>query len=93
VRAMRDAAESDWAGVANIGGGSPVSMNAAIALISEMLGPVPVVRGADSPGDVRHTSADTRIAAAAFGYRPRTTLEDGLRAMAEWALAAEAVAP
>jgi nucleoside-diphosphate-sugar epimerase len=91
VNAMREAAESDWTGVANIGGGSPVSMNDAIALIREMLGPIEVLRRPGSPGDVRHTSADTRVAAAAFGYLPKATLEEGLRAMVEWALAAEAV--
>jgi nucleoside-diphosphate-sugar epimerase len=36
-------------------------------------------------GDVRHTSADTRVAASAFGYAPRVGLEEGLSSMAAWA--------
>jgi nucleoside-diphosphate-sugar epimerase len=91
VTAMRDAAASDWTGVANIGGGLQVSMNDVIALVTELLGPVEVVRGPASAGDVRRTSADTRVAAAGFGYRPRTTLAAGLDAMADWARAGEAV--
>ena len=43
----------------------------------------------EATGDVRHTSADTSVAAAAFGYRPRTSLAEGLAAMVAWALARE----
>jgi nucleoside-diphosphate-sugar epimerase len=85
VAAMQAVAASDWVGIANIGGGHQVSMNEAIALVSEICGDVLVVRGAEAAGDVRHTGADTRLAASAFGYRPDTTLEEGLRAMVEWA--------
>jgi nucleoside-diphosphate-sugar epimerase len=84
VAAMRDAARSDWVGVANVGGGQRVSMNDAIALVSSICGRVDVSRRPRSTGDVRHTGADTRLAEAAFGYRPRTTLCEGLAAMVEW---------
>jgi nucleoside-diphosphate-sugar epimerase len=89
--AMRDAAVSDFSGVANIGGGVRVSMNQVIAMVSAMCGPTDVVRRPASAGDVRHTSADTRLAKAAFGYRPHTTLRQGLSAMVEWARSSEAV--
>jgi nucleoside-diphosphate-sugar epimerase len=89
VTAMRAAATSDWIGVANIGGGRQVSMNDAIALLSELCASVSVVRRAASAGDVRHTGADTRVAAAAFGYRPQTMLREGLRAMVECERATE----
>ena len=84
VAAMRAVATSSWADVANIGGGLRVTMNEAIAVLSEICGPVEVIRRPRSAGDVRHTGADTRVAAAAFGYRPRTTLEHGLQAMVDW---------
>ena len=83
ITAMRAAACSDWAGVANIGGGMQVSLNRAIALVSEICQPVQVVRRDPTRGDVRRTGADTGVAAAAFGYQPETTLEQGLRAMVE----------
>jgi nucleoside-diphosphate-sugar epimerase len=91
VAAMRDAATSDFVGVANIGGGVCVSMNEAVTLVTSLCGPVDVVRRRHSAGDVRHTSADTRLAASAFGYRPQTTLPAGLAAMVEWARSREAV--
>jgi nucleoside-diphosphate-sugar epimerase len=84
VTAMRDAAVSGWVGVANIGGGVSVSMNEVVAMVSSLCGPIEVVRQAASAGDVRHTGADTTVAAEGFGYEPRTTLEEGVRAMIEW---------
>jgi nucleoside-diphosphate-sugar epimerase len=84
VRGMREAAHSDWVGVANIGGGMQVSMNHVIARLSEICAPVEVSRKPPSAGDVRDTGADTGVAAASFGYRPRTTLDEGLRAMVDW---------
>jgi nucleoside-diphosphate-sugar epimerase len=91
VTAMRDAATSDWVGVANIGGGHQVSMNEVIVRLSRICGPVGVSRKPPVAGDARHTGADTRVAAAGFGYRPRTTLDEGLRAMVEWERAREVV--
>jgi nucleoside-diphosphate-sugar epimerase len=91
VTGMRDAATSDWVGVANIGGGQQVSMNEVIARLSSISGPIDVVRKQAVAGEVRHTSADTRVAATGFGYQPRTTLEKGLAAMVEWERAREAV--
>jgi nucleoside-diphosphate-sugar epimerase len=91
VTAMRDAASSDWVGVANIGGGQQVSINEVVARLSEICGGVEILRKPPAAGDVRHTSADTRVAASGFGYQPRTTLEEGLRAMVEWERAREGV--
>jgi nucleoside-diphosphate-sugar epimerase len=84
VSAMRDAATSDWVGVANIGGGHQVSLKEVIARLSNVYGPVEILQAPRAPGDVRHTGADTRVAAAGFGYQPRTTLDEGLQAMVEW---------
>ncbi|MGZ4275050.1 MAG: NAD-dependent epimerase/dehydratase family protein [Solirubrobacteraceae bacterium] len=82
--ALRSAAVSDWLGVANIGGGVRVSMNDVIATLSAICGPIELVHRTREAGDARHTGADTRVAADAFGYRPATTLDAGLRAMVEW---------
>jgi nucleoside-diphosphate-sugar epimerase len=89
VQAMRDAAASDWCGVANIGGGSRTSLNAVLDIVRDLCGELRVVRRPQATGDVRHTAADTSVAAAAFGYRPRTSLPEGLAAMVAWAHAPE----
>jgi nucleoside-diphosphate-sugar epimerase len=89
VQAMRDAAASDWSGVANVGGGSRTSLNAVLEIVADLCGELRIVRRPQATGDVRHTAADTSVAAAAFGYRPRTTLPEGLAAMVAWARSPE----
>jgi nucleoside-diphosphate-sugar epimerase len=84
VGAMRDAAASDWCGVANIGGGARTSMNEAVAVVENLCGDVRINRASKAAGDVRHTSADTSVARDAFGYIPRTSLALGLEAMVDW---------
>jgi nucleoside-diphosphate-sugar epimerase len=84
VQAMRDAAASDWCGVANIGGGSRTSLNDVLEIVRDLCGDLRIVRRPQATGDVRHTAADTSVAAAAFGYRPRTSLAQGLAAMVDW---------
>jgi nucleoside-diphosphate-sugar epimerase len=84
VQAMRDAAASDWCGVANIGGGSRTSLNDVLETVRDLCGDLRIVRRPQATGDVRHTAADTSVAAAAFGYRPRTSLAQGLAAMVDW---------
>jgi nucleoside-diphosphate-sugar epimerase len=81
VRAMRDAALSDFTGVANIGGGCRTSMNEVLALVSELAGPPVVVRCDTQRGDVRDTAADTRTAFEGFGFVPATGLREGLALM------------
>ena len=87
VSAMRNAALSDWCGVANIGGGSRTSMKEVIAMVEALCGPIDITAGRPQQGDVRHTAADTSVAAAAFGYAPRTSITEGLEAMVAWAQA------
>jgi nucleoside-diphosphate-sugar epimerase len=81
VRAMRDAARSPWCGVANIGGGSRTSLNDVLEIVGDLCGNLCVVRRPQAIGDVRDTAADISVAEAAFGYRPGTSLPDGLAAM------------
>lgn len=81
VTAMREAALSPWTGVANIGGGSRTTMNQVIQAVSEIAGPMDVVRLPAQRGDVRHTAADTTRAREGFGYSPQVSLREGLERM------------
>lgn len=71
--------------VYNIGGGSRVGLLEVFELIARVAGrPVRVDRLEAQRGDMRDTYADTRRAAADLGFRPRVTLEQGLRAQHDW---------
>ena len=81
VQAMRAAARSPWCGVANIGGGARTSLRGAIDIVEELCGDLHVLSRPRAEGDARDTAADISLAEAAFGYRPRTPLREGLAAM------------
>ena len=72
-------------GVYNIGGGSRVSINHVLDLMSAITGQTPtVLREMAQKGDMRDTYADTGRARHDLGFVPSTTLEDGIRAENEW---------
>jgi nucleoside-diphosphate-sugar epimerase len=72
-------------GPVNIGGGSRVTVNEALAVLSRILGrELEVVRGEPVAGDVRHTSADLGRARELLGYAPLVGLEEGLGREVEW---------
>jgi nucleoside-diphosphate-sugar epimerase len=84
VRALFAAAQSDWAGIANIGGGSRTSMAEVIRLVESLVDrAVQIVRLSAQPGDVRDTAADIALAQQAFGYTPTVPLAEGLGQMVE----------
>jgi UDP-glucuronate 4-epimerase len=90
VRAIRAAATAESApGRAyNVGGGAPVSLNAALEQLAALAGrPLDVRRAARESGDVVHTAADVRRARDELGFTPATELATGLRAEYEWILA------
>ncbi|MEX3106033.1 NAD-dependent epimerase/dehydratase family protein [Streptomyces sp. ST1015] len=87
VAAMRQAAMSEFRGVANVGGGSRTTMRQAVRVVEQVTGPVELRTVPARPGDARHTTADIRRARASFGYRPRVALDEGLADMARAALA------
>jgi hypothetical protein len=60
-------------------------MKDVIAIVEALCGPVDITVGRTQQGDVRHTAADTSVAATGFGYAPRTSISDGLEAMVAWA--------
>jgi nucleoside-diphosphate-sugar epimerase len=69
----------------NIGGGVPISMNAAITTLEELTGRVAERRYRPARlGDQRHTFADIGKAREHFGYAPRVAPADGLRAQVAW---------
>lgn len=81
VKAMRQAALSPWTGIANIGGGSPSTMNEVIETLEDIAGPFDVVHLPAQRGDLRHSAADTTRAREGFGYAPRVSLREGLERM------------
>lgn len=92
VAAMRAAALSPWTGVANLGGGSEVTLRQVIDLLGRLGAAVRIVPGPARPGDARRTAADISLAQDAFAYRPATDIRTGLTAMLR-AEPARAVAP
>lgn len=69
----------------NLGGGSRVSVNRVIQLLEGITEREARIRYvAVGQGDVRHTSADIRRAESILGYRPSTTLAEGLRRERAW---------
>ena len=77
-------------GAYNIGGGHVVSLNEVIDLVQELTGKrVKLNRMEAQMGDVRRTSADTAKIRSVLGYRPNTSIRDGLSAEVEYFAALE----
>jgi UDP-glucose 4-epimerase len=78
VRAMRPDAPDEFA--VNIGTGVETSVNRLYAVMAELVGyrRQPVYRAARA-GEIRRSVLDASRAAGVLGWRPRTTLEEGLR--------------
>ena len=71
--------------VYNIGGGTRVSMNEVIEMISRVADRRPfVVHDPAQKGDMRHTYADTSLARTDLGFSPAVGLEEGLAAEYRW---------
>lgn len=72
-------------GVFNIGGGSRVTINSVLKILTEILSVKAKIKYKNTQkGDVGHTCADISKAENAFGYRPRITLYEGLKREYEW---------
>ncbi len=73
--------------VYNIGGGTPVTLLAAVRLLEEQLGkPIEIEHREQARGDARQTGADTELARVELGFSPSVSLEDGLARQVEWTL-------
>jgi UDP-glucuronate 4-epimerase len=79
----------DGTGTYNVGGALEASMNESIALFEAASGrQLDVVRHEEPvAGDQRRTKADTTRIREELGWRPRVSLEDGIRAQWSWASA------
>jgi UDP-glucuronate 4-epimerase len=65
----------------NLGSGQPVRLVDLVDAVGRAVGRAPTVRWLpEQPGDVPLTHADLEFATRDLGYRPRTTLAEGLRA-------------
>lgn len=86
VQANLDAARKGVPGaVYNLGGGTRISMNEVFKLIERVTGqPARIKYIARHHGDVTHTAASVERAERDFSFKPRVTLEEGLRREAEW---------
>jgi len=82
----------DWTGAAesaleivNLGESRTTRLDALVALIAREVGrEARLERLPAQPGDVRRTCADVRKAARILGYRPATTVEDGIPRFVRW---------
>ncbi len=88
VAAMASAAERGVPGrVYNVGGGSRVSVNDVLAIISRVTGrDIHLDEQPAQMGDMRDTYADTSRAREDLGFQPSITLADGLHAEYQWLL-------
>lgn len=69
----------------NIAGGARISMREAIAMVEQLTGkPARIEEHPVAQGDMAHTYADISRAQALLGYRPRTTLREGLLDEIAW---------
>jgi len=68
--------------VLNIGGGARISLMEVVDVMGEIMGVKPAVRReGPQKGDARDTWADISRARRRLGYRPRTTIREGLQKM------------
>jgi UDP-glucuronate 4-epimerase len=84
----------DWTGlpdgagaleIVNLGGSRTTRLDALVALISAALGrEARLERMPAQPGDVHRTCADVRKAGRLLGYRPGTTVEEGIPRFVRW---------
>ncbi len=71
--------------IVNLGEARTTSLARLVELIARALGREPrVERLPAQPGDVRRTCADIRKAARVLGYRPATTVEEGVPRFVRW---------
>ena len=69
----------------NVGGGEVVSLNEVIAKLEQLTGrKLRIHREPARPGDQKHTAADISRIRETLGYRPTTSVLEGLRAQLEW---------
>lgn len=89
VDAFMAAAERGTPGaVYNVGGGCPATVTDVLDMLRKIIAPraLNVRFETAQSGDVRHTRADLKATQKDLNYKPKVSLEDGLKAQWEWAL-------
>ncbi len=75
---------SGWE-IVNLGASHTTSLSRLVELIARAVGREPRLEALPAqPGDVRRTCADVRKAERLFGYRPATTVEEGIPRFVRW---------
>jgi UDP-glucuronate 4-epimerase len=73
--------------VLNLGAGRPVDLMRYIQVFEEKLGKTAILNLMPmQPGDVTNTEADVAATAAAIGYAPKVSIEEGVGRFADWYL-------
>jgi len=78
------AAKAESGSVFNIGGGSHVTVNQALKIIEQYVGPLGVKKSERAAGDAAHTGADASRAIEKLGFVPKVNIEIGLRNECDW---------
>jgi len=69
----------------NLGGNDPVTLSTLVSEIEKAVGKKALIdRRPAQPGDVERTYADLTRSAAELGYKPRTSLAEGLKRFVGW---------
>lgn len=69
----------------NIGTGSRITINGLVNMINNILGKEIQPKYEEAhPGDIRHSLADITKAQEMLGFRPRTSIMDGIESTIEW---------
>lgn len=85
---LRAARPGTPSGAYNIASGTQIEIGALAESIRELVASdVAIVHGDERAGDVRDSLADVSSAAAAFGFDPAVTLDEGLPEYVAWATA------
>lgn len=81
----RAATSGNVGAVYNIAAGRPRTLHELIATLEEILeAKLRVTYRPARPGDIKHSFADTTLAARELGWTPTVTFEEGLRRTVEW---------
>lgn len=72
--------------VLNVGSGSAITITDVARKLAKVLGKSiePEISGKYRVGDIRHCYPDINLARQVLGYKPRVSLEQGMRDLAEW---------
>jgi UDP-glucuronate 4-epimerase len=69
----------------NLGGSDPVTLSQLLSELERAIGKQAIIdRRPAQPGDVERTYADLTRSTSELGYRPRTSLSEGLRKFVAW---------